>query len=76
MLQGQDDKKKLSVTEDGWKSVANWRKLTTDMGTTALQEILGEPERIDGGTVAFWSYENGGKVSFIEGRVSSWSEPR
>jgi len=75
MLQQKGDEKELVVTEDGWKSVANWRKLTTGMSTTAVREILGEPKRIDGGSIARWSYENGGMVGFLEGKLNRWSEP-
>ena len=71
-----EDEKELVVTEDGWKSVANWRKLTTGMSTTTVREILGEPKRIDGGSLAIWSYENGGSVGFFEEKVATWSEPR
>ena len=61
---------------DGWKSVKNWRKLTTDMGTSDVQKILGEPERLDGGAVASWYYQNGGIVTFINGKAFKWEEPR
>lgn len=61
---------------DGWKSVANWRKLSTDMSANEVRSILGEPERIDGGGVAWWYYQNGGRVTFISGKVSQWVEPR
>ena len=61
---------------EGWKSVKNWRKLTNDMRTSDVQKILGEPERLDGGTVAHWYYQNGGTVIFINGKVQRWEEPR
>ena len=61
---------------DGWKSVMNWRKLTTDMDYSEVQTILGEPHRLDGGQIADWYYRNGGKVVFIQGKVFEWSEPR
>lgn len=61
---------------EGWKSVTNWRKLTTDMGTSDVQRILGDPNRVDGGTLTIWYYQNRGVVMFINGRVSSWTEPR
>lgn len=37
---------------EGWKSIMNWRKLTTDTGYSAVQKILGEPHQVDGGQIA------------------------
>jgi len=61
---------------EGWKSIMNWRKLTTGMSTSDVQEILGEPHRADGGRLAAWYYQNDGVVYFREGKVSQWMEPR
>lgn len=55
--------------------LANWRRLREGMSYDAVRRILGEPDRIAGGTLAFWSYPNGGQVSFSSGRLRSWSEP-
>ena len=60
---------------DGWKSSANWRKLANDMSISDVQKILGQPERIDGGTIGFWHYPNGGTLTFVIGKLNSWSEP-
>lgn len=61
---------------EGWKEIMNWRKLTTDMGYGAVQKILGEPHQVDGGEIASWYYQSGGKVVFIRGKVFEWKEPR
>jgi hypothetical protein len=61
---------------EGWKSLANWRKLLTDMSLADVRKILGEPERINGGEVANWYYPNRGSVTFIRDRAVSWTEPR
>ena len=61
---------------EGWKSIMNWRKLTTDMDYSDVQKTLGEPQRVDGGQVAHWYYQNGGNVTFMGGKVYQWSEPR
>ena len=63
-------------SSEGWKSVANWRKLSTDMGTSDVRKILGEPDRVDGGDIANWYYKNGGRVTFFAGKVYQWMEPR
>jgi len=39
---------------EGWKSIINWRKLTNDMSTSDVRKILGEPHRVDGGTMTDW----------------------
>ena len=74
MLHG-NNKEKFVSKGDGWKSLANWRKLTTGMDETAVRRILGEPQRIRGGIVAFWYYQNGGTVNFMGGLLQGWSEP-
>ena len=64
-----------STSGEGWKSVKNWRLLTTGMDYSAVQKILGEPHRVVGGDIAFWYYQNGGSVTFMQGNVYGWSEP-
>ena len=34
-----------------------------------MQKILGDPEQVDGGTIAFWRYPNGGTVTFFIGKA-------
>lgn len=64
------------TSSEGWKSIANWRKLTNGMSTSDVRKILGEPQRIDGGNVAFWTYQNRGQVTFMDEKLYSWKEPR
>jgi hypothetical protein len=64
------------ITGDGWKSIANWRKLTVGMKPNTVEKILGSADRIEGGKLAEWYYKNGGKVTFYKGEVNRWSEPR
>ena len=66
----------LVPSGEGWKSVANWRKLSTDMSASDVQIILGEPHRLDGGDIARWYYQNGGVITFMQGKVYGWQEPR
>jgi len=76
-LVGNQSKFQEPVTSgEPWKAIANWRKLTVGMSTSDVRTILGEPQRIDGGAFQAWSYENHGIVSFAEGKVRSWNEPR
>lgn len=57
------------------EEIANWRRLRERMTYDQVRSLLGEPEKIAGGSLAFWFYLNGGQVTFSSGRVSSWSEP-
>jgi len=75
MLRKKNHEKELVITDDGWKSIANWRKLTTGMSPSTVQKILGDAQRIDGVNFVRWYYKNGGKVIFYEGEVYSWTEP-
>lgn len=61
---------------EGWKSVASWRRLAPNMEAGEVRRILGEPHQLDGGTVARWRYQNGGEITFVEGKVQRWLEPR
>jgi hypothetical protein len=63
-------------SREGWKSLANWRKLSTDMGTSDVKKLLGEPQRLNGGNIAHWYYANGGRVTFMQGKIFEWIEPQ
>ena len=69
------NEKKIVVTDDGWESIANWRKLATGIKPSAVRRILGEPQKIDGGILVIWHYKKGGRVVFQVGKVFSWNEP-
>lgn len=55
--------------------LANWRRLRERMSYEDVRSLLGEPEKVDGGSVAFWRYPNRGTVTFVSGELTSWSEP-
>ena len=61
---------------DGWKAVGSWRALKSGMSPDDVRAVLGEPARVKGGDLAFWFYSNGGDVTFMRDKVTSWSEPR
>jgi len=76
LLKNQSSTQEVVPSGDGWKSLANWRKLATDMDPGDVRKILGEPQRIKSGAVTTWYYKNGGKVTIFGGTVDSWTEPR
>jgi hypothetical protein len=45
------------------------------MSMEDVRSLLGEPEKIDGGSVAFWYYPRSGEVMFVSGKLTSWKEP-
>ena len=70
------NQQKPSTSTDGWKFLANWRSLKKGMSYDDVRTILGEPSRIQGGTIAYWFYTNRSSVTFYEDRLDSWTEPR
>jgi len=76
LLSNPSKAEELETSSDGWKSVTNWRKLTTGMSASDVQKILGAPDRVDGGSITHWYYQNRGRIIFYEGKVDHWMEPR
>jgi hypothetical protein len=76
LLSKPNEVQEVLTSSEGYKSVANWRKLTTDMSYGDVRKILGEPQRADGGSIAEWYYPNGGKVIFQRDKAWQWKEPR
>ncbi len=71
----RNDEKELVIADDGWKSVANWRKLSFGMSALSVKKLLGNPHKIVGAKNAVWYYDNGGVVRIVDGNVDRWSEP-
>ena len=64
------------VTGEGWKSRANWRKLRKGMSEDEVRALLGEPERLNGGSFSRWKYPSYEEVVFHMNRgVYQWTEP-
>jgi hypothetical protein len=76
LLSNSSAAQEIVTSSPGYKSIANWRKLTTDMGYSDVRKILGEPQRVDGGSIAEWYYPNGGTVIFQMNKAWKWREPR
>jgi outer membrane protein assembly factor BamE (lipoprotein component of BamABCDE complex) len=68
--------KRTIVSGEGWKSLANWRSLKNGMSYDEVRSILGEPSKVDGGSIAYWYYSNRGRVIIISDKVIQWEEPR
>ena len=75
-LKNTSKDKAVVKTNDGWKYVSNWRMLKQGMSYDDVRNILGEPQRIRGGSVATWYYKNKSEVTFLSNSLHSWQEPR
>lgn len=61
-----------------WRNRVNWRSLTKGMSREDVRRVLGEPNRIEGGSFEHWYYGPLGtsaRVTFYSDVVSSWTEP-
>jgi hypothetical protein len=76
LLSNPNAAQEVVTSNEGYKSIANWRKLTTDMSYSDVRKLLGEPQRVDGGSIAEWYYPNGGEVTFQRNKAWRWREPR
>lgn len=76
LLSNPNAAQEIVTSNEGYKSIANWRKLATDMGYSDVRKLLGEPQRVDGGSIAEWYYPNGGEVIFQRNKAWRWREPR
>lgn len=58
--------------------LASWRRLRRGMRMDDVRAVLGEPGRVDAGSVrTYWYYPNGAHAYFDadSGRLDGWSEP-
>ena len=76
LLSNPSAAQEIVPSSEGYKSITNWRKLATDMSYSDVRILLGEPQRVDGGSIARWYYPNGGEVVFQMNKAWQWSEPR
>ena len=67
---------KPTASSDGWRNLSNWRLLKKGMPYDEVRATLGEPLRIQGGSLTYWTYPDRGSVTFYNDRLDSWSEPR
>ena len=65
----------IDTPDRRWQEIENWRQLREGMSEDQVQELLGQPIRIDGGGLTIWYYSRGGSVHFNRGRVNRWFEP-
>ena len=68
---------KSTVTNDGWKNLANWRSLKKGSSYDEVRTILGEPVKVSAsGPLTFWYYSNRCEINFYSDKLDGWNEPR
>ena len=68
---------KSTVTNDGWKNLANWRSLKKGSSYDEVRTILGEPVKVSAsGPFTEWNYSNRSDVTFHQDKLYGWNEPR
>lgn len=72
---GTSTPSKQAAPGRGWAVLANWRALKQGMSYEEARALLGEPERVSGGTITRWYYPKQGLVNFYEDKLDSWREP-
>ena len=50
-------------------------QLRLGMTMDEVRELLGEPERVEGGPVTYWRWADA-NVYFMSGKLEGWSEPK
>jgi outer membrane protein assembly factor BamE (lipoprotein component of BamABCDE complex) len=59
--------------------IQQWRKLRKGMRPGEVRELLGEPERIEGGFQTYWYYLSNEAVGYVVfnnyDKVNGWREP-
>jgi len=73
-------RKTSRAAAEPWQHIANWRSLKLGMTDNDVRSILGDPDKVEvGSLVTLWYYEypKGGRVRFSSGdhRVQGWTEP-
>jgi TonB family protein len=55
--------------------LVNWRQLRRGMTMDEVRDLLGEPERVEGGPVTTWRWANSSVYFIINDELAGWSEP-
>lgn len=71
----ESSRDRRSVTAPNWRDVQNWRRLRRGMTMDQVRALLGEPERMDAGSITYWHWA-GAEVYFMSDELAGWSEPR
>ncbi|MGA2770344.1 MAG: hypothetical protein ABSG26_05975 [Bryobacteraceae bacterium] len=79
-IQERQQREQPIVAKGNWHDIGNWRRLRFGMTMKQVTELLGEPEKVEAGSVLIhwsWGVYPFASVDFYAGtgRVEGWSEP-
>ena len=74
LIKVEPPRERRASTSPNWRDLQNWRRLRQGMTEDEVRALLGEPERVEGGSLAIWFWPDG-NVRFIRGKLEGWSEP-
>lgn len=74
-LKGEQSRGQSAASAAKWRDVSNWRRLRMGMSMDDVRAVLGDPERVDAGTITWWHWPEG-YATFHRERLDGWSEPR
>jgi TonB family protein len=74
LIKSKPSKGRAITTSARWQDLASWRQLRLGMTMDEVRELLGEPERVDGGLLTIWYWADA-NVDFRSDELAGWSEP-
>jgi len=76
LIKSKSSKGRPIATSARWQDLANWRQLRLGMTMDEVRELLGEPERVEGGAFTIWQYADANVTFSPDNKLLSWSEPK
>ena len=77
ILRGAPNRAQNPSVTPGARELANWRRLRNTMTMDQVRALLGEPDNVNAGPrLVIWSYPDFGSVTFVDGNLNGWVEPR
>jgi outer membrane protein assembly factor BamE (lipoprotein component of BamABCDE complex) len=76
LIKSKPSKGRPTTTSTRSPDLANWRQLRRGMSMDEARELLGEPERVEGGPFTTWYWADAEVVFTPDNKLLRWSEPK